>query len=416
MKSAPLAALLCVLAASAAWAVDPAPRTEEEQKTDELNRAELEKAQGGAPAAPAAPAANSMAPVDHEGKPLSEDAIAKLPPEARWAMEQKNPDGTTKYKPIVGPDGAVLGYESGNMCMLPGGIAEQFALSQGQNQAPPPAETAAGAADQSQLGAAARGAAGPAPREGEPGFIGPLQNPTAYNNPAPTEAGAEIPGQAAPAAPPSNTSAPDYVAAMGDFLYNQNNPPDGTPSYDSAAAFDGSGNGRGGDSGEPRATSSGGSPNIVSDGGTTPTGGPNGAIADGSPGTPGGTGLGGAEVKCKTRAECEAVAKSYKETAEGADLGYENDPKNKPPEVMNVVQATAHVGAILAESQAAHATANPNGLAVPVGTDDSDAIKANADRPYSGNGRVLDAARVCAKDAKVHEALGTAGKVVKKGC
>lgn len=121
MKRLPAAALslISLLAGSGAFAQTPPP---EEEKP--------------APDAPASPAPDGPAfraaggdakpgsyALDANGNKLTGDALLKLPPEARWAMEAKG------YSPILGPNGEVLGYDDGNMSYLAGAIGKDYAAA-----------------------------------------------------------------------------------------------------------------------------------------------------------------------------------------------------------------------------------------------------------------------------------------------
>lgn len=92
--------------------------------------------------APAAPAESGTAPAESGGDPagtsygargtyaldangnkVSGDALSKLPPEARWAME------TMGVSPILGNAGEVLGYDGGNISYLPDSIGKDYAAA-----------------------------------------------------------------------------------------------------------------------------------------------------------------------------------------------------------------------------------------------------------------------------------------------
>ncbi|TBR21705.1 hypothetical protein EPO15_09585 [bacterium] len=105
-------ALLAALAGAAA-AEDPKPE---------------EKPADPAPAA-SAPADTSGSPkygtfaLDAAGNKVSGDALSKLPPEAQWAMKEKG------YSPVLGPNGEVLGYDNGMMCILPDAVGKDYAAA-----------------------------------------------------------------------------------------------------------------------------------------------------------------------------------------------------------------------------------------------------------------------------------------------
>lgn len=153
MKRLPAAAftLIALLAPLAAWAADPETKPEP----------------APAPAAPAAPTEEpkygSFA-LDANGNKVTGDALAKLPPEARWAMETKG------YSPVLGPNGEVLGYDDGKMCILPDAIGKDYAA----------------AAEQAKLGP---GVQGPCP----PNFPN-CHSQEAAQPPPPTEAAGDVLG------------------------------------------------------------------------------------------------------------------------------------------------------------------------------------------------------------------------------
>lgn len=101
--------------------------------------------------------------LDSSGNKVTGDALSKLPPEAQWAMKEKG------YSPVLGPNGEVLGYDNGMMCILPDAVGKDYAAaaekaklgpgvqgpcppsfpnchSQEPAQPPPPTETAASVA------------------------------------------------------------------------------------------------------------------------------------------------------------------------------------------------------------------------------------------------------------------------------
>lgn len=145
------AAFLCMaLLPLAALAADPEPKPEP------------------APAAPAKPAEEpkyGTFALDANGNKVTGDALAKLSPEAKWAMEVKG------YSPVLGPNGEVLGYDDGKMCILPDAVGKDYAAAAKENMLPP-------------------GAQGPCPAN-----FPSCHSPEAALPPPPTEAAADIPGQ-----------------------------------------------------------------------------------------------------------------------------------------------------------------------------------------------------------------------------
>lgn len=127
MKRLLAAALLCMallapLAVSAADAdgdgvPDPAPPP---AAPAEPGTAPTES--GGDPAGTSYGARGTYA-LDANGNKVSGDALSKLPPEARWAMETKG------LSPILGNAGEVLGYDGGNMSYLPDSIGKDYAAA-----------------------------------------------------------------------------------------------------------------------------------------------------------------------------------------------------------------------------------------------------------------------------------------------
>jgi hypothetical protein len=69
--------------------------------------------------------------LDANGNKVTGDALSKLPPEARWAMETKG------YSPVLGPNGEVLGYDNGMMCILPDAVGKDYALAAKENMLGP---------------------------------------------------------------------------------------------------------------------------------------------------------------------------------------------------------------------------------------------------------------------------------------
>lgn len=85
------------------------------------------------PAAPGEKPATEAAPggdakygsfaLDASGNKITGEALSKLPPEAQWAMKEKG------YSPVIGPNGEVLGYDNGSMCILPDAVGREFGLA-----------------------------------------------------------------------------------------------------------------------------------------------------------------------------------------------------------------------------------------------------------------------------------------------
>lgn len=117
--------------------------------------------------------------LDASGNKITGEALSKLPPEAQWAMKEKG------YSPVLGPNGEVLGYDNGMMCILPHAVAGEFALANPGKEAAPTvtAQDAAVDADKGRQQADAQ-AAGRVPKEGDLDFVGPLSPGFCAANPS----------------------------------------------------------------------------------------------------------------------------------------------------------------------------------------------------------------------------------------
>lgn len=172
MKSRLAPALLCLalLAPAGALAADPAPN--EEKPAETTPPAE-------APAQPGGDQKYGTFALDANGNRVTGDALKNIPPEAKWAMEAKG------YSPVLGPNGEVLGYDNGMMCILPSAVADEYALAN-PGQAAAPTATAADTGVTADLGRRqeAAQAEGRVPKEGDLDFVGPLSPGFCANNPS----------------------------------------------------------------------------------------------------------------------------------------------------------------------------------------------------------------------------------------